>query len=108
MEPAITNRGREADETDSVKVCVCVVLNLNMEMSVCFFFLFTCPLCVSRLLLPAWVCLCPFVAFVCFPIAPYLMRCKSSVKVAQLPWFIYASPSPPLQHRQLYDALSGC
>lgn len=41
---------------------------------------------------PEWVW--ALVRFVCFPIASYLMRCKSSVKVAQLAWFIYAFSSP--------------
>lgn len=98
MEPVITESGREADETDSVKVCMCYYSPYAF-----FFFspqyvnvLAFCLSCSSvSVTIPVWVCLCAFVRFVCFPIAPYLMRCKSSVKVAQLAWFIYASPSPP-------------
>lgn len=44
--------------------------------------------------LPVRACLHPFVRVVCFPAAPYLMRCKSSVTAVHLYWFIYA-PSPP-------------
>lgn len=33
--------------------------------------------------------------FVCFPVAPYLMRCKSSVKVVHLSFGLFMPPTPP-------------
>lgn len=78
MEPVITESGREADETDSAKVCVRVFICKPL----CFFTLKP----ASELFRILLLCRCvSLLWFVCFPIAPYLMRCKSSVKVAQLP-----------------------
>lgn len=72
MEP-VRSEG-ESDETDpSVKVC-------------------TSPETFPWRLSCRWACLFCFVPSLCFPVAPYFMKCKSSVVAARLLWFIYASP----------------
>lgn len=42
--------------------------------------------------------------FVCFPVAPYLMRCKSSVRRVHLPWFIHASSLSRLEWVLMFHA----
>lgn len=75
MEPVNTETGREVDETDSLKVNV--IFSLQPPHSV-FHHMHVLVWTASSI--PVWVCFCP-VQFVCFPAAPYLMRCKSSVTV---------------------------
>lgn len=78
MEPVRSDG--ESDETDfSVKVCT---------SSEAFLWLLPCQ----------WACL-PALFRLCFPVAPYFMKCKSSVVAARLLWFIYASVLRPPPHK---------
>lgn len=104
MEPEDAKSEPEADETDSAKVCAALRPHARHN------FLFCDTSLASPLPLrppphfppppPPRACLRPLllsasIHFVCFPVAPYLMRCKSSVKVVHLSFGLFMPPTLP-------------
>lgn len=97
MEPEDAKSEPEADETDSAKVCAASSPHVKHKFF-CDTSLASSETAASSsssgVPLPPPPLLA-LIHFVCFPVAPYLMRCKSSVKVVHLSFGLFMPPTLP-------------